>query len=57
MTEKDCKPMTVSDLANRWGVSCPTVRKWLKPFASEIGPKEGNIYNPKQVAIILSKLE
>ena len=57
MTEKDCKPMTVSDLANRWGVSCPTVSKWLKPFASEIGPKEGNIYNPKQVAIILSKLE
>ena len=57
MTEKDCKPMTVSDLAARWGVSCRTVKRWLRPFQSEIGPKEGNMYNPKQVAIILSKLE
>ena len=57
MTEKDYKPMTVSDLAARWGVSCRTVKRWLRPFQSEIGPKEGNIYNPKQVAVILSKLE
>lgn len=57
MTETNCKPMTVNDFALRWGVSCRTVRKWLKPFASEIGPKVGNIYNSRQVAIILSKLE
>ena len=57
MTEKDCKPMTINDLAMRWGVSCRTVRKWLKPFMSEIGPKVGNLYNSRQVAIILSKLE
>ncbi|MBO7469704.1 MAG: hypothetical protein II817_00555 [Bacteroidales bacterium] len=57
MTEKDIRPMTTSELAQRWGVSCRTVRKWLKPFASEIGPRQGNIYNARQVAIILSKLE
>lgn len=57
MGKTECKPMTVSDLAVRWGVSPKTVKKWLKPFAGEIGPKVGNMYNPQQVAIILSKLE
>lgn len=57
MTDNDIRPMTVSELAQRWGVSCKTVKQWLKPFASEIGPKVGNIYNARQVAIILSKLE
>ena len=49
--------MTVSQLAARWGVSPNTVRRWLKPFEEEIGPKQGNLYSPRQVAIILSKLE
>lgn len=57
MTEKDCKPMTVSDLAARWGVSCRTVKRWLRPFEGEIGPRVGKIYNARQVKIILSKLE
>lgn len=57
MTEKDCKPMTVSDLAARWGVDCRTVRRWIKPFEAEIGPRVGKIYNARQVEIILSKLE
>lgn len=57
MTEKDCVPMTISDLANRWNVDRKTAQKWIKPFSAEIGRRVGNIYNAKQVAIILSHLE
>ncbi|MBQ5688785.1 MAG: hypothetical protein IIV21_02380 [Bacteroidales bacterium] len=51
------RAMTLKELADRWGVSCKTVKKWLKPFEAEIGPKIGNVYSPHQVKIILSKLE
>lgn len=51
------KAMTLKELADRWNVSIPTVRKWLKPFAEEIGPRVGSLYSPHQVKIILSKLE
>lgn len=57
MADNDIRPMTLSELAQRWGVSCKTVKRWIKPFAAEIGPREGNIYNARQVFIILSKLE
>jgi len=57
MTDNDIRPMTLGELAQRWGVSCKTVKKWIRPFAHEIGPKVGKIYNARQVAIILSKLE
>ena len=56
MVEETGKPMTVAQLAARWGVSPNTVRRWLKPFEKEIGPKQGNIYPPRQVAVILSNL-
>lgn len=51
------RAMTLKELADRWDVSVRTVRKWLKPFEEEIGPRIGNIYSPHQVEIILSKLE
>lgn len=51
------KSMTLKELADRWGVSVTTVKKWLKPFEKDIGPRVGNIYSPHQVKIILSKLE
>lgn len=51
------RPMTLKELADRWDVSVRTVRKWLKPFENEIGPRVGNIYSSHQVKIILSKLE
>ena len=57
MVEETGMPMTVSQLAARWGVSPNTVRRWLKPFEKEIGPRRGNLYSPRQVAVILSKLE
>ena len=57
MADNNIKPMTLNELAQRWGVSCKTVKRWIKPFEKEIGRREGNIYNARQVAIILSKLE
>lgn len=57
MKEVEYPAMTVKQLADRWGVSCKTVREWLRPFEMEIGPRVGNIYSPHQVKIILSKLE
>ena len=51
------KAMTLKELADRWNVSVRTVKKWLKPFERDIGPKIGNVYSPHQVKIILSKLE
>lgn len=50
-------PMTLKELADRWGVSYRTARKWLKPFEEDIGPRIGNVYSPHQVKIILEKLE
>ena len=57
MTDNNIRPMTVSELAQRWGVSPRTVKRWLKPFAADIGPRVGNLYTSRQVAIIISKLE
>lgn len=51
------RAMTLKELADRWDVSVTTVKKWLKPFEADIGPRVGNIYSPHQVRIILEKLE
>lgn len=51
------RAMTLKELADRWNVSVSTVKKWLRPFEKEIGPRIGNIYSPHQVKIILEKLE
>ena len=51
------RPMPLKEIADRWNVSVRTVRKWLKPFERDIGPRIGNVYSPHQVKIILSKLE
>lgn len=51
------RPMTLKEFADRWNVSVRTVKKWLKPFERDIGPRIGNVYSPHQVKIILSKLE
>lgn len=51
------QPLTIQQLADRWGVSRRTVRRWLRPFADEIGPRQGNMFTPQQVKIILGHLE
>ena len=55
--EPKYKPMSVKEFTARWEVSPSTVRRWLKPFEAEIGPREGKLFTPKQVKIIFEKLE
>jgi len=50
------KPYSLSELALLYGVSRPTMRKWLKPFAEEVGERIGNYYNIVQVKVIFEKL-
>lgn len=57
MTTEEPKAMSLKELSVRWKVSVKTVKKWLKPFEAEIGPRIGGFYTPHQVKIILSKLE
>lgn len=57
MSEPEVKPMTMKQLAYRWDVSVRTVKRWIKPFESELGEVRGKIFTPKQVMIILDHLE
>ena len=50
------KPYTTSQLATLYGVTPPTLRKWLKPFSSAIGEKNGHFYTIAQVKSILINL-
>ena len=50
-------PMTMSQLAARWQVNKRTVRRWIEPFLSELGPVNGHLFTPRQVKIILEHLE
>ena len=50
-------PMTLRQLAARWCVNEKTVKKWIAPFADELGPVNGNLFTPRQVKIILDHLE
>ena len=50
-------PMTLRQLAARWQVNEKTVKKWIAPFADELGPVNGNLFTPRQVKIILDHLE
>lgn len=57
MNEPKYQPMTIRQLAERWHVDTRTARRWIRPFLDEIGGREGNIFTPKQVEIILNHLE
>lgn len=49
--------MTLRQLALRWSVNERTVRRWIAPFISELGPINGKLFTPRQVKIILEHLE
>jgi hypothetical protein len=51
------KHYTLRQLAKFYGVSDPTLRKWLAPFKQEIGEKNGKFYSTTQVRIIFTRLE
>ena len=43
-------------LARLYQISARTFKKWIKPFAAEIGPLNGRLFNVNQVKVIFSKL-
>ncbi len=50
---KACNKTT---LANAYNISLYTLQKWLQPILHVIGDCNGNIFNPKQVSIIVKHL-
>lgn len=53
---KDVKPYTMKELCKIYQVSDKTMRKWLLPFADQIGKRQGHIYNVAQVVVIFKNL-
>lgn len=47
---------SLSELARLYKVSDRTFKKWLLPFAAEVGPKQGRFFNVRQLQIILKRL-
>lgn len=50
------RPYTLIEIARIYGVHYKTMSKWIKPFAEEVGRKNGRMYSVAQVRIILDKL-
>lgn len=50
------KAYTLKEVAEIYQVSNRTMRRWLIPFKTEIEPRLGHYYCPKQVKIIFEKL-
>lgn len=53
---KDVKPYTMRELCEIYQISDKTMRKWLAPFAVQIGKRQGHIYNVAQVNTIFTNL-
>ncbi len=53
---KEIRPYSVKELASIYGVCDKTLKKWMKPFANEIGEKQGRYYTVAQVNVIFTKL-
>ncbi len=49
-------PYSLVELATVYNVCDRTMKKWLKPFEAQIGPRLGRYYNICQVRTILEKL-
>ena len=49
--------MTIRQFAARWQVSEKTAKKWILPFLKELGPVNGSLFTPRQVKIILERME
>ncbi len=49
-------PSTTTMLADAYGVTRKTMRKWLKPICDKIGKRKGNYYSVGQVGIIYKLL-
>jgi transposase-like protein len=53
---KAAKPYSLSELANHYGVTRHTMRKWLVPHRQEIGETVGRFYTVRQVKSIFTAL-
>lgn len=49
-------PYSLVELATVYNVCDRTMKKWLKPFETQIGPRLGRYYNISQVRTIIEKL-
>ncbi|HQD11052.1 MAG TPA: hypothetical protein PLQ65_15380 [Flavihumibacter sp.] len=52
----ELRPYTIAELADMYGVSKKTLRKWMEPFQEQIGERIGFFYSIVQVKIIFEKL-
>ena len=52
----EIRPYSVKDLASIYGVCDKTLKKWVKPYATEVGEKNGRYYSVAQVKVIFDKL-
>ncbi len=52
----ELKPYTIKELAQIYGVTTKTFRKWLSPLKKEIGERRGWFYSIAQVKTIFSEL-
>ncbi|HUC83479.1 MAG TPA: hypothetical protein VMR70_21380 [Flavisolibacter sp.] len=52
----EMKHYSTKELARFYGVCDKTLLKWMKPFVSDIGPKQGRFYTVAQVKTIFEKL-
>ena len=55
-TQIKLKPYSITELARIYGVDPRTLKKWLIPFETEIGVKQGRFYQIPQVKLIFDKL-
>ena len=52
----EMKHYSTKELAQFYGVCDKTLLKWMRPFADDIGQKQGRYYTVAQVRIIFEKL-
>lgn len=53
---REVNPYGMKQLCEIYQISGKTMRKWLQPFAQQIGERQGHIYNVAQVATIFKNL-
>jgi hypothetical protein len=53
----EIRPYSTKDLAIIYGVCVKTFKKWITPFTTEIGEKNGRYFSVAQVKIIFEKLD
>ena len=50
------KPYTLKELCYMYDTTVKTFHRWLRPFAEEIGARNGRYFSVLQVQIILKRL-